>query len=1624
MKKEVIVILFFIFGVVISINVFADEFGCCSNPGAGNLAICLPDNQAQVSRDTKCCPPQYQDPQFAQYYKSVQNPNNPLNYQDCITNFFRANTACSLVSACASGCCCSDTGGEQKLEAQCRGTGQTFRRGETNCGQICPPPRCPYGMDASGNCLAQETSCNDANHIPKLINLEITPAEGQKKFSLTWGDECSENSAYYEVLRCKESGCTNFQLIGIINTASFEDASGDLLFDATYTYQVRAHYSLQTAVPMITKTAFLGDGECSGRNSNSFFCLNNTPFFCLSNKLVNGGARCPQSQICAVSNNIPLCVSRGNCINDTTNLFGLFSTKEKCENDNDKPKYCFYDRSHSTVDSCFSCDPSMACYDYKTQAACARDNCKAGNCKWKGLSTETEIGACISTAQYNCQWCNKKGTKTLENLRAFNEVFDFCTERKSDILSEGKFNCYFKKPKSMKCSDVTCTDYSQEQCRDTTITHDANNMILNPSNDRCGIKVCQNINNVCVKNADGDNSADCITNAAACEKDYFPPNTTITPGIQKGRVTNLNIQIFDKTNSNSSAFTRTSSDYSTFFCTSDCSKGHPFNASISSRSVVISNLNAYDGRSGKFLFTLNEGKNVVKYYSQDPSKNIEEVKSIIIEVYGNFDGPAVIIDSFNVSDASRILDKYYTSNQKPTISMRFFEPANVTFARLVYNKTGLAVSFPLASDLSNTARFVVPNTLSNGAYTFELNAKNKNSIYMNSTFSRTIIIDNNKPTLNITPANNSIFNTSVVDVRLALDKESALESVKINSEDMANSFSTIDNKIFTATLNLADGNKNLKVTARDFAGNRVAGSTFFIVDAYPLIINLAEPKFGVSSTYIFNIAVETDNNAFCKYSLGPSLEFSLMENFQNTGGTLHTLTDFNKIPSGDSRIYKFNVGCDDNRRGKSFKTFDISVDTTPPLLKSAFAFPNPVIESPPITALTVESDEPVVCKFSVTFQEFDRMEGKFESFDNNTFKTINKQSITLEKEGDFSYYAACKNKARLISQPKEIKFKVDMSIPLKIDSNTPEYFNSTNVILAIATNKKTQCQFSETDETARSGEPFGASSYSHTRALISTPGKHTFFVVCRDIINSQVKYSDVLPVAFTIDVTPPIILLVNDSSTLPDKPQFTWNTDSLRVRWNSIDNESRVSSHLYSLVESGTSNIFVNWTTSYVNNEWMLVTNFNGTNSFGLGLTNGNRYFFRVKARNIVGLSSNISESSGVTVDTSLKPLNCTNGIKDEKETDVDCGGICNPCNLNSKCAANIDCKSGFCSNGICAVPKCDDSVRNHDESDVDCGGSCSKCQNNKVCNNNNDCESNYCSFGFCKAQESCADSKLSPGEADVDCGGACPTKCPEAKHCDRSEDCESGLQCVSSACKKCLENDKNCNGIPDDQEVTAIKDTDGDGIPDEWEIKNGLNPNDPKDAGLDNDKDGLTNLEEYKHNTNPNLADTDGDGATDKEEIDARTNPLDPKDFPKSNKTKIILFIFGGIILVSGFGYLGYRLISKRKEEKFFMPAQRGVQGQMPKSQAKQIQLKQKAEDIQIKEALKRKEYEKEKERRKLFAAFGKGEAKGAGIRQAAEKKEESEDKLEIKKPKGDVIAKLKEIARETRKRKQQIKK
>ena len=73
---------------------------------------------------------------------------------------------------------------------------------------------------------------------------------------------------------------------------------------------------------------------------------------------------------------------------------------------------------------------------------------------------------------------------------------------------------------------------------------------------------------------------------------------------------------------------------------------------------------------------------------------------------------------------------------------------------------------------------------------------------------------------------------------------------------------------------------------------------------------------------------------------------------------------------------------------------------------------------------------------------------------------------------------------------------------------------------------------------------------------------------------------------------------------------------------------------------------------------------------------------------------------------------------------------------------------------------------------------------------------------------------------------------------------------------------------------LANVADTDGDGMPDGYEVTNNLDPL-TNDAAADADNDGLTNYQEYLLGTDPNRSDTDDDELSDGQEAIYGTNPL-----------------------------------------------------------------------------------------------------------------------------------------------------
>lgn len=179
--------------------------------------------------------------------------------------------------------------------------------------------------------------------------------------------------------------------------------------------------------------------------------------------------------------------------------------------------------------------------------------------------------------------------------------------------------------------------------------------------------------------------------------------------------------------------------------------------------------------------------------------------------------------------------------------------------------------------------------------------------------------------------------------------------------------------------------------------------------------------------------------------------------------------------------------------------------------------------------------------------------------------------------------------------------------------------------------------------------------------------------------------------------------------------------------------------------------------------------------------------------------------ASGVCLAGTCAAPSCSDGVKNGRESDVDCGEACTPsrCSSGNHCNFNEDCNSFRCWSGTCEAASCSDGLRNGAESDVDCGGpNCQPCMIGSSCGADPDCSTRVCSAARC-ANESCRNERLDPGETDIDCGGGTCGSCRGGAACQVPADCSSGVCsagiCAAASCSDGLvnqaETDVDCGG-------------------------------------------------------------------------------------------------------------------------------------------------------------------------------------------------------------------------------------
>ena len=180
------------------------------------------------------------------------------------------------------------------------------------------------------------------------------------------------------------------------------------------------------------------------------------------------------------------------------------------------------------------------------------------------------------------------------------------------------------------------------------------------------------------------------------------------------------------------------------------------------------------------------------------------------------------------------------------------------------------------------------------------------------------------------------------------------------------------------------------------------------------------------------------------------------------------------------------------------------------------------------------------------------------------------------------------------------------------------------------------------------------------------------------------------------------------------------------------------------------------------------------------------------------GTSTGADDSTGAPVDR------CENELLDGDESDIDCGGSCEPCGPGGQCGSDDDCDTMICSGGFCQTPTCYDGLQNGSEDGVDCGSGCPNDCIEGGCGGDGQCEQGeFCLDGECMPS-SCENDLQDTLESDVDCGGPDCPDCAPADSCDVDADCETDVcgddgLCAFPACDDTVlngdETDVDCGG-------------------------------------------------------------------------------------------------------------------------------------------------------------------------------------------------------------------------------------
>lgn len=520
------------------------------------------------------------------------------------------------------------------------------------------------------------------NPIPHP-SLSLSGSTGTSDITATWGQECSHLVTSFVLYR-KKSTEPGFVPIRTLNPPfsfplSYTDSSTD--WETGYTYRVVVNsIKGQNATDAYIET---GSSVCEGKAPSQEFCVDSGYNF--TNALI-------YRVVCDQNNNLrfihsgQIGHSYGNCtlygidnlgepaycryLSSTStecglgdrceelglgspygvlgkNILGLYyyqsyensTTALNCthkwtpSSSDYQQRFCYYDYTYTSVDSCKSCLSTGSCFDYLSKEACEADTCRYGqrtNTKCMYYESDDyfrELGKGI---------CYPEGYKETDKCSVYcgpNAKGLFRNLGCTDQLCESVGKCFSSSGSCASCTASTkCETYASERaCEGASGTgfsvpafgsqQCSSSTSLVFSDDSCGLQRCSWDGSKCFKDGDGNGVEDCLQSLSpdVCRGDLSSPLTALSsvPAFinASGSFVNFSVQDLPLDTENTT----------TFFCISG-SECCPTDSVVTNGTFSILFSNQTSGLEGV------EAYMKLYYYSKDRNMNIEPIKNAEILV--------------------------------------------------------------------------------------------------------------------------------------------------------------------------------------------------------------------------------------------------------------------------------------------------------------------------------------------------------------------------------------------------------------------------------------------------------------------------------------------------------------------------------------------------------------------------------------------------------------------------------------------------------------------------------------------------------------------------------------------------------------------------------------------------------------------------------------------------------------------------------------------------------------------------------------------------------------------------------------------------------------------------------